>query len=294
MALRKFERLSYRLFRRAATSAVERNPRLGYALMKAHIRMRPEVYFAATIFTTIVVVVGTALPALLLLGASATGALEVPGRILLPLLLVPFVAGGTVYLLALVMPNIRAQSRARDINAKLPYALNYLSTMASAGAPPEQIFASLAQQPIYGGVSDEAALIMRDVELLGMDIVTSLSRASDRSSSVRLQDMLQGAITALTSGGDLKSYFRDKSEQYLLDNRQEQKHFLENLGVLAESFVTVVVAAPLFLLVILSVMTAMGGSGSETLMLGYILIFVLLPLSQLGFAMILKTVTPEA
>jgi flagellar protein FlaJ len=294
MALRRYERIAYRMFGRQAAAAAARNPRLGSALQKAHIQVRPEVYLAATTLTTLLVVAGTALPVLLLIGASASGAIQLSPRIALPLILIPFAAGGTVYLLSLVLPNVRAQTRARDINAKLPYALNYLSTMASAGAPPEQIFASLGDQPIYGGVADEAALITRDVELLGLDIVTALARASDRASSVRLQDMLQGAITALTSGGDLRTYFANKAEQYLQDNRQEQKHFLENLGVLAESFVTVVVAAPLFLLVILSVMTTMGGSGKETLVLGYALIFVLLPLSQLGFGLILKTVTPEA
>ncbi|HET6399721.1 MAG TPA: hypothetical protein VFH47_09235, partial [Candidatus Thermoplasmatota archaeon] len=59
-------------------------------------------------------------------------------------------------------------------------------------------------------------------------------------------------------------------------------------------FVTVVVAAPLFLIVILSVMTSFGGSADDTLVLGYSLILVLIPLSQLGFAWTIKVMTPEA
>lgn len=294
MALRSYERTAYRWFGRQTSAAVARNPRLRVALQRAHINMRPEVYLAATTLTTLIIVVGTGIPVALAVAAQAMGLADLPMRLLLPLVLIPPAAGSAVYLLSLVVPTLRAQTRARDTNAKLPYALNYLSTMASAGAPPEQIFASLARQPIYGTVSDEAAMITRDVELLGLDIVTALGRAADRASSTKMQDMLQGAITALTSGGDLKTYFFHKAEQYLLDNRQDQRHFLETLGVLAESFVTVVVAAPLFLLVILSVMTTLGGSGDQTLILGYGVIFVLLPLSQLGFAMILRTLTPEA
>ena len=294
MALRRYERLAYRWFGERSSRAVERNPRLKTSLQKAHIYLRPEAYLAAATLTTLLVVLGTAVPILILLVAIAAGIVSVPLRLFLLLLPVPAVAGAMMYLLAVVLPDLRAATRARDINAKLPYALNYLTTMASAGATPEAIFSSLAKQPIYGAVSHEAAWITRDVNLLGTDIVTALSRAIERSSSAKWQDLLQGAITALTSGGDLRTYFLNKADQYLYENRQDQKRFLEGLGVLAESFVTVVVAAPLFLIVILSVMTSLGGSAQQTLLLGYLLILVMLPLAQLGFAVTIKTMTPEA
>lgn len=294
MALRGYERQAYRWFGQRATRSMERTPRLKTSLQKAHIYLRPEAYLAASMLTTLLVVVGTAFPILVLVVAVSLGAIEVPPRFLLLLLPVPFVAGAMMYLLANVLPDLRATTRARDINAKLPYALNYLATMAAAGATPEQVFSSLAKQPIYGSVAHEAAWVTRDINLLGTDIITALSRASERSSSAKWQDLLQGAITALTSGGDLKTYFAQKADQYTFENRQDQKRFLEGLGVLAESFVTVVVAAPLFLIVILSVMTSLGGSADQTLLLGYMLIFIMLPLSQLGFAMTIKTMTPEA
>jgi flagellar protein FlaJ len=294
MALRRYERLAYRWFGRRAAHAVERNPRLKTSLQKAHIYLRPEAYLAASYLTTLLVILGTVIPIAVLGLAMAAGAIRIPPRLLFLLLPVPLVAGAMMHLLAMVLPDLRAATRARDINAKLPYSLNYLSTMAAAGATPEQVFSTLAQQPIYGAVAHEAAWITRDVNLLGTDIVAALSRAIERSSSEKWQDLLQGAITALTSGGDLRTYFAQKAEQYFYENRQDQKRFLDSLGVLAESFVTVVVAAPLFLIVILSVMTSLGGSAEQTLLLGYMLIFVLLPLSQFGFAMTIKTMTPEA
>lgn len=294
MAMRAYERTAYRLFGGRAAIAVERNPRLRHSLERAHIYRRAEVYMASTMLTSLIVVVLTGLPVLLMLAANASGAVAVPARLLVFIIPVPFLAGIVLYLLALVMPELRAITRARDINAKLPYALNFVTTMASAGATPESIFAALARQPIYGAVAHEAAWITRDVQLLGMDIVTALGRAVDRSSSEKWQDLLQGAITTLTSGGDLRTYFNNKAEQFLYENRQEQKRFLDGLGVLAESFVTVVVAAPLFLIVILSVMTSLGGSADQTLTLGYALVLLLLPLSQFGFAMTIKTMTPEA
>lgn len=294
MALNAYERLAYRLLGKRAVKGVERNPRLKLSLQRAHIYRRPDVYLASTMLTSAIVVVFTAIPVILLLVAAGSGTQYLPSRMMVFIVPVPLLAGIMLYLLSLVLPELRAINRARDLNAKLPYALNFVTTMASAGATPEAIFATLGKQPIYGAVAHEAAWITRDVQLLGIDIITALSRGVERSSSEKWQDLLQGAITSLTSGGDLRTYFANKAEQFIYENRQEQKRFLDGLGVLAESFVTVVVAAPLFLIVILSVMTTLGGSADQALVLGYALVLALLPLSQLGFAMTIKTMTPEA
>ncbi|MCA1818622.1 MAG: type II secretion system F family protein [Thermoplasmatota archaeon] len=294
MTLRPSERLAYRLFGRLATSGAERNAHLRIALQRAHIPLRPEVYLANAYLTAAVVGVLSLLPVLALGILSVAGYAAISRSLFLILLPAPFILAAVVYLLSLILPDMKAMNRARDIQAKLPYALNYISTMASAGATPEVLFGSLAEQTLYGEVARECAWIARDIRLLGADIVGALQRAIDRSPSAKFQDFLQGTVTTLTSGGDLKSYFNGKADQFIYENRQEQRKFLDGLGVLAESFVTVVVAAPLFLIVILSVMTSFGGSAEQTLLIGYVLIFLLIPISQAGFAWTIKVMTPEA
>ena len=80
----------------------------------------------------------------------------------------------------------------------------------------------------------------------------------------------------------------------MLAHRQELPPFLVRLGFLAEAFVTVVVASPLFLFLILSVLTTFGWSAKENLFIGYLLIFILIPMAQAGFAWTVKVMTPEA
>ena len=53
-------------------------------------------------------------------------------------------------------------------------------------------------------------------------------------------------------------------------------------------------AAPLFLLVILSVMASFGADAARMLTIGYVLILVMLPMAQAAFAYTIRTVTPEA
>ena len=274
--------------------ALGRHDAFGLTLQRAYVLRRPEAYLARTRRVALWTGASAMLPAVAALTALAAGWPLLPLLAALSLLLLGPAAGLATYGVLRGVPVAQAVMRARAIDAKLPYALNYLATLASAGATPQALFASLARQPIYGVVAKEAARLTRDIELLGADVVTAMGRAGERTASAKWQDLLQGAITALTSGGDLRSYFRDKSEQFLLDNRHDQKRFLEGLGVLAECFVTVVVAAPLFLIVILSVMTSLGGSVEQTVVVGYTLVLGVLPLAQAGFILTIRTMTPEA
>lgn len=191
-------------------------------------------------------------------------------------------------------PISRAQDRAKRIDAHLPAALHYVATMASAGTAPERIFDGLARQTVYGEVAREASYIVRDLRLLGLDLRAAFRAAMERTPSTRMQGLLQGAVTALDAGDDLANYFLVKSRQFEQDDRENEKKFLEGLGVLAESYVTLVVAAPVFLLVLLSVLIVLGSGPVGILDLGYFLVLVFIPLVQVLFYAVLKTMSPEA
>lgn len=292
--MRWLDRAAFRLFGGLATASTGANDPLHQALQRAHIPRRTEVYLASGYMTVLLTVVATTVPVAVLALAQGAGLVAVPARLYVFLVPTPLVLGLIVFLLVRVLPDMRVASRARAIDAKLPYAINYLSTMSSAGATPQVLFAGLARQPIYGPLAQEAGLITRDMQVLGMDVLGALAAGSQRSASARLQDLLQGMATTLGSGADLRGYLNAKADQFLVENRQDQRRFLDSLGVLAESFVTVVVAAPLFLIIILSVLSSFGGSVQDSLYLGYGLVLIVIPLSQFGFGWAISAMTPEA
>ncbi len=293
MGLNRYQRFAYRLFGSSLEETAQSNERLRSSLQKAHIYMRPEVYLSYGYMNMLVTFVASLVLVLLAGILFAAGVLPLSPAIVAFMIPVPLLLAAIVYLITYVVPDLRASVRATDIDAKVPYALNYIATMANAGVTPDEIFDSLSRQPIYGEVANEAAWISRDLRLLGKDTVTAMNDAIDRSPSIKWQDLLQGAIATLTSGGSLKDYFLAKSDQFIQENRREQVQFMESLGVIAESFVTVVVAAPLFFIVLLTVMTTFGTGDNSGFTLGYFLILVLLPMSQAGFAATIKLMTPE-
>ncbi len=196
-----------------------------------------------------------------------------------------------VYRIFLLYPVLMASERKRNIDQLLPYAINYMSAMSGAGVLPVDLFRSLAQNDIYGEVAVEMRYLVRDIEVLGHNLVTGMKNLSMTTPSVTLQDFLQGAVTVVTSGGQLEQYFNIKTEQYIAENRQRQKEFLETLGLLGETYVTAFVAGPLFLIIMISVMSIMGSSSMTFL---YLLIYAIIPIGSMMFIILISSMTPEA
>jgi flagellar protein FlaJ len=70
---------------------------------------------------------------------------------------------------------------------------------------------------------------------------------------------------------------------------------METLGMLAESFVTVVVAFPLFLVVIMAIMALISkGSSGTILVLLYVVVGLMIPLSQFGFIFVIWNMEQES
>src|SRR5207247_10635321 len=157
----------------------------------------------------------------------------------------------------------------------------------SADVPVDVILKELSKQTIYGEVAKEAEWITRDTELLGLDILTAIRKAAQRSPSSKFSDFLQGVVTTSTSGGQLKPYFLVKAEQFEKEDRLEMRKKMETLGMLAESFVTVVVAFALFLVVMMAIMALISkGSYGPIFVLMSVVVGLLVAVKQLGFNLV--------
>lgn len=188
-----------------------------------------------------------------------------------------------------------ATRRGDMIEKYLPYAASYTAAMSAANATPSKIFRSLAMnKEIYGDVADDAALVYRDVTLLGYDLITAMKMSVDRAASVWLTEFFQGMVGTLTAGGQLKLFFLNRAEHYMRENRTRMQMFLESIALLAESYIVVAVAMPLFLIVMLVIMFWVSGSGaqmSEGMLYGIVLGFV--PMIHIAYAILVWTSSKE-
>jgi len=203
--------------------------------------------------------------------------------------------GGMTVTLFYAYPIYRADNLKRNLEDGLPFTTGYMTILAGAGVPPDRIFRSLAEVEAPLAVSEEAKNIVRDVELFGFDILSALESASDRTPSAKFKELLEGFIATIHSGGNLTKYLRDRSRQYMKLKRISLSRFSDALAILAEFYVTILVAGPLILVVMLAVMAMLGGGTGlfDPRMLLYLLTYLGIPVGSAVFLIILDAISPR-
>ena len=127
---------------------------------------------------------------------------------------------------------------------------------------PPRSSGSLQTARFMGKVLLKPRYIVREIDMFGKDLIDALRITSVSTPSLRMKEFIQGAMGSIASGSNLTVYFRTKADQYAIENRQTQKLFLDTLGLIAESYVTAMVAGPLFLIILQSIMSVIGNNAN--------------------------------
>ncbi len=276
--------MCYRWFGHIAENIV--TEKLKNNLETAHIEMRAGAYLSYVWLNTILAAVISSFLFLTLFIFISPPMVFALFFVLLP---VAITAGAYFFLMNL--PASKAKARGKKINMHLPYALNFISAMSSAGITPTEIFKSLSKQRIYGEIREEALWIYRDVGLLGRDIISALKANINRTPSEKFKEFLQGAIVTVQSGGALKPYFMSKADQYARENRIAQKQLIESLGIMAETYVTAAVAGVLIVIIIIPLLMIITGLKAGDLAFMYVFIGIIIPIIHIAFAYILSSMS---
>ncbi|HTW39797.1 MAG TPA: type II secretion system F family protein [Thermoplasmata archaeon] len=289
-SLTAFQRWAWKTFRNRVL-AKPIDPTLEENIVKAHMRIRADEFLATCWAAAVLSAVGGVAAGAVIFYLLFENGLALFGA--LALILLPIVAAFGAFYGLQGSPASTAKTRGRNIDRRISPAMSFVSAMASADVNVDQIFKELGRQKIYGEVAEEAAWITRDTELLGVDILTAIRNGAQRSPSKRWQDFLQGVVTTATSGGQLKPYFLLKAQQYESENKLAQLQRVETMGLLAETFVTVVVAFPLFLVIIIAIFAIIGGGGTFMIDILWAIVGLMIPLSQFGFIFFMYSLAQE-
>ncbi|MDD5094503.1 MAG: type II secretion system F family protein [Dehalococcoidia bacterium] len=197
----------------------------------------------------------------------------------------------TVFLLFLLYPRVKGWERKAKIDGQLPYAICWMSFMAGTGVIPYMIFRKLAEtEEFFGEVSQEAKMVVKDVELLGFDFISALRNLASATPSTQMRTFIQGAVTNSVSGGEMGTYFISKANEAMEENRRRFAEFIEALGMVSEVYIIAMVAAPLLVIIMFAAMMMLGGASPMILMA---VIYVFIPLGSMGFVLLTDALTPE-
>ena len=92
-------------------------------------------------------------------------------------------------------------------------------------------------------------------------------------------------ISTIETGGDLRSYLKEKSYDALNTYRLDRKKQVEALATYSEVYTAILIASPLLLLVTLAIINSIGGNlgGLSVVTIAWISILGVLPLLNIGF-----------
>ena len=197
----------------------------------------------------------------------------------------------TMFLLIILYPRVKGWERKGKIDGHLPYAICWMSFMATTGVIPYLIFRKLAEtEEFFGEISQEAKLVVKDVELLGFDFISALRNLASATPSTNLRTFVQGAMTNALSGGEMGTYFVSKAREAMEENRKKFTEFIETLGLISEVYIIGLVVAPVLVIVMFAAMMMLGGASPLILMA---IIYGYIPLGSMMFVLLTDALTPE-
>lgn len=219
---------------------------------------------------------------------------QLPAELLaITILIVSFVIGMYLgYALLMRIPGIEKTNRSIKINLTLHNAVAYMYAMRKGGAQLMPIFQSLSERAdIYGEVALEFRQIVRDADFFGYDVVTAIRHLSETTPSEKLKLFLEDLLSIIDGGGDMGEFLSMRVRMYQEEARFEQKQFLNVLSLVAEGYVTLFVAGPLFLIIIMVVMGMTGGSAVLQLSL---VTYAVMPIGSLIFIVLIDLISIKA
>jgi archaeal flagellar protein FlaJ len=205
-------------------------------------------------------------------------------------LFLAFIAGLYIgYTSLLKFPGIQKKSRSIKINLTLHNAVAYMYAMRKGGAELMAIFRALSDHSdIYGEVALEFRQIVRDADFFGYDVVTAMQHLTETTPSEKMKNFLEDLLSVIQSGGSMTDFFATRVRLYQEEAKFEQKQFLNILALVAESYVTLFVAGPLFLIIIMVVMGMMGGTAVFQLSL---VVYAVLPIGSVIFILLIDIIS---
>jgi len=190
------------------------------------------------------------------------------------------------YVLRWQLPASNASVRARGIEEGLPRTAAFMYALSRGGMEFPQVLRTLARnRAVYGEAADEMSVAVREMDLFGRDMITALRRMARRTPSGQFKTFAENMTSVLQSGSDLSVFFSEQYERFRDEQEERQEEVLELLATIAEAYVTVLVAGMLFLITILLVF---GLLVAETLLFLMLLIYLMIPLGNAGFSLILQ------
>jgi len=282
---RAYARLAFSLLNPHMGRLYKRFGGLEEQVRRSGIRLTYKSYLCRAVLTTIIVgVVGLGFSALI----AAILPISTVSKIAIPLA-IGLGGGGLSFVIQLFQPRFKLGGRRRRIDEDLAFVVGRMAVLSASGMTPENIMREVASDDSKDVLTGEFRKMVRDMNLLGMDLTGALAAERLRSPSELFNAFLDGMMSTASSGADVQEYLIKQSK------RLKAKSISESLGVVAEMYTTVLVVMPLILIILFAVMGVIAGSlgGVSISVLMDLVVYVMVPLGGVMIMVIADGIVPK-
>ena len=209
---------------------------------------------------------------------------SIPGMILAAVGL-----GVCAYIAVHSYPDMAISSRARTIDLSLYEMVMYLYALHNSGATLTDAIKSLAKySDFYGDAAREFKQVVTDTEFCGSDIYTALQRLTDTTPSIKLKHFVSEYSSTYRSIGSVDVFLQSKLDEMHEEKRIQQKAYLSSLEAVAEMYITLFVAGPLFVVIVLMVIGMISQPNPTILAM---VVYMVLPIGTVVFLLLVDTIS---
>lgn len=276
---RGYLKISNKFFRPLAVSLIRRYgfKQLALNIKKANFDILLESYVSMMLMSSLLsVIAGLCITLLIAFVDFSLGATPLPfvlaqegvALTFFTYLWIPVVVPLLVFWFLATYPGTERSSIEKRIDQELPFAVIHMSAISGAGIEPTNIFKIIALSREYPALRKEIRKVLNQINLYGYDLVTALNNVARATPSVRLSELFTGISTTIHSGGSLSDFFEKRAETLLVSYRLEREKFAKIAETFMDIYITVAIAAPMILLLVLMMLSLSGNDTglSETQM----------------------------
>ncbi|MDO9540228.1 MAG: type II secretion system F family protein [Methanocalculus sp.] len=243
------------------------------------------VYIAATAITSLLAWIGMVIILdSMRIGISIAG--TIPDSTSRLILLFLFIAVGCIG--AYLYPFLIASGRKNRIDADLPYAITYMQALSTTMTLYETIRQVALAKDLFGEMSHECGMIVRDIEVFGDDLTTAMRNVHTTTPSPSFSDFLNDLILLSESGGSITQFFAARARYYREVAEQDMQKNMKTTEIIAEVYVTAFVAGPIIAMIMIVAQQLSGNQSAD--MMPMIMIGV--PVGSLAMIAILYILFP--
>lgn len=149
-----------------------------------------------------------------------------------------------------------------EISKSLLNSVMFMLLLSKSGLSIERIFERVAKTEPNEAIQNYINKFMVNIKVYGLNPQESITDISRRSASGLFTKFLNGILTTIQTSGDLDKLFEYETNQLIQRREEENVALLNNIGFLSEIYVTILVIAPLLMIILLTTFSFASGSSS--------------------------------